>query len=203
MDMIYLGRLGAGELVLKGPRLPAAAARALERAEALVDVARDEADRIRAEAHEKGFASGLAQGQKDLAALLCEAHAKADKHVRDLEPVIVDCIVRGVRALVGDIEPSHIIERAILQVHERLGDAAGLVLRVPPARGDEAQDVVDALAEDHNMLLPIRIVVDSSLVDDDCVVESPLGRAEVRLESQLERLREAVEKALASVELKA
>jgi type III secretion protein L len=201
VDMIYLSRLGDGELFLNGPRVPAAAARTLARTDALLEAATEEAAQIRTAAHEEGYAAGFAQGQGELADVLCKAHAKTERAVRELEPVIADCVVHAVRVLIGEVEQSRLMERAVLHVRERLQEASGLVLRVPPSRAAAAQAAVARLASDHALLLPVRVAVDALLHDDDCVIESSLGRAECGLEHQLSRLRESVAQALAGVEL--
>lgn len=198
--MIYLDRLGEGELLSDSARVPAATARKLHKTKAILEVVREEAERIRREAHVQGFAAGLAQGQNQIAEILSAAHANANRHVRGLEPVLVDCVVHAVRMLIGEAGPERLIERAAMHVRDRLCDADGLVLRVSATRAGVAQEAADRLVREQDLMLPVRVVTDPLLQEDECVIESSLGRAEVRLEDQLARLREVVAKALAGVE---
>ncbi len=209
MSMIYLGRLGEGELFSDGPRVSAAAAQWIGDAQALVEAARDEAreivaaayteaEMIRRHAQEQGQAQGLAQGQQEMSARLLEIAVNADRYVHDLEPVLVDAVTFAVGKLVGDVGFAPLIERAVLCVRERIGNADGLTLRVPPPLVATAQEATRALIERHGLLLPLRVEADPGLAHEQCVVESSLGRAQLRLDEQLERLRQAVSDAFGS-----
>lgn len=200
MPAIYLGRLGGGEMVLTSARVPAESARALDQAKTILDAAYEEAEYIRNAAREQGFSAGIAAGQAEIAALLSNAQVNANRYARDLEPVLADCVARAVRMLVGEVEPDRLIERAVLRVRERLADTDGMVLRVPPAQTEIAQAAACRLTREQGLVLPIRVVADAALRDDACVIESSLGRAEVRLEDQLARMHDLVQKTLAGVE---
>jgi len=214
MAMIYLGPLGSGELVAKGARLTGAEAQWIVEAQALIDAARKEAQAIVQAAHERaknifrdahqaGLSEGIAQGQQQMSALLSEAHARANRHVRDLEPVFADAVVHAVSKLVGEAGPTRFIERAVLHVRDRLGETDGMVLRVQPQLAHIALEAVVALTSKYGMALPLRVEQDSTLKDFHCVVESSLGRAEVRLDEQLNRLRQVFGEAFAGTEHRA
>lgn len=198
MAMIYLGRINEAELAIKGSRLPASGARALDEAEHILQLAREEAEQIRRQAYEHGYAEGHAKGQDEVAAVLAGAHRQITQHLQDLEPALVDCIVHSARTLVGEQEPRGLVEQAVLQVREYLADSSGLAVRVAPASVGAAHQAVDNLVQNHGINFPLRIVADPGVDEGDCVVESALGRAELRQDQVFARLRAAVEKALAS-----
>ena len=201
MSIIYLERLGGGELALSGARIDAGTARTLNRAREILNVAREEAEQIRRDAHHEGFSAGFNCGHAELASLLADAHVKAGRQMRDLQPVLVNCVVNAVRLLVSETEYSSLLERAAIHVKERLGDASGMVLRVSTAGAEAARQAAERLMQKEGLSFPIRVVTDSSFQEDYCVVESSLGRAEVRLDDQLARLRAMVEMELSRVDL--
>lgn len=201
MSIIYLERLGGGELAVSGGRIDAGAARTLDRARDILRAARAEAEQIRRDARDEGFRAGFDHGHAEMASLLADAHVKAGRQMRDLKPVLVNCVVDAVRLMVSETEHSHFLERAAMHVKQRLGDASGMVLRVSAAGTEAARQAAERLVQKEGLALPVRVVTDTALPDDCCVLESALGRAEVRLDDQLARLHATVEAALSRVEL--
>lgn len=201
MSIIYLERMGGGELALNGGRIDAGTARVLDRARDILRVAREEAEQIRRDAHDAGFRAGFDHGHAEMASLLAEAHVKAGRQMRELQPVLVNCVVDAVRLLVSEAEYSQVLERAAMHVKERLGDASGMVLRVSGAGAEAARQAAERLVQREGLALPVRVVTDTSLQENCCVLESSLGRAEVCLEDQLARLRAMVEMELSRIDL--
>lgn len=198
MGMIYLGRLNETDLAAKGALLPSSQVKALEEAERILQVAREEAELVKRQAYDEGIAEGIAKGQEEIATMLADVQLQFTQHLKDLEPVLVDCIIQSVRSLLGELESHRLIERAVLQVRDYLADVSGLVVRVAPETVSDAEQAISNLVNHHGIDFPMRIVADQCLGSDDCVLESPLGRAEVKSESVFARIRDAIEKALAN-----
>lgn len=200
MSFFYLGPLGKAEIVSNGARVPAGLAHGMAAAQAVVAAANGEADGIRREARAQGYADGLAQGQAALAQVIAEAHMRAGRHAFEMQPLLADCAVQAVRMLMEEADPALLIRRAVERVRERLGDSDGLTLKVAPSRLEGGQHAAGALMQRYGATLPVRVVADPALGMYDWIIESPLGRAEVRGDAQLAQLRQLISGALASVE---
>jgi flagellar biosynthesis/type III secretory pathway protein FliH len=206
MSLIFLQRLGAAELLSSGPVIQAASAvwiseasaliaAANSEAQTLVELAHAQADAIRERARLEGTAEGLQHGQAQIATQLATITASGSRYVRDLEPVLIDAVVFAVGKLIGEAGRSAVVARAALHVRERLGEAHSLTLRVSPALCDSARQAINDLMMRHGVLEPMRIEVDPTLVEDQCLIESSVGQAKLQFDEQLERLRQAFHEA--------
>jgi flagellar biosynthesis/type III secretory pathway protein FliH len=156
----------------------------------LVLDARGEADRVRAETRAAGQAHALVEA----AAILATARAQAARLVADAQPAALALAARMAARIVGravDLDPAVMVEiagEALAACRPR-----GLVkLRAHPAD-------VAALDRAHAALLArlegaaaLELVPDPSVGRYGCVVETPLGRVDARLEAQIAALERAV-----------
>jgi type III secretion protein L len=200
VSLIYLGQLHQAEILSKGVRVPASLAHAIEGAPAVLAAANSEADQIRREAEQRGYEDGLARGQAELANLLMDAHMKAGRYAAEMQPLLVDCAVRAVRMLMDDADPAVLIAQSVERVRERLADEDGLVLAVAPLRLEGGMAAAENLMRKYGSTLPIRVIANASLGINDWIIESPLGRAEVRRDHQLEQLRALIMNAFRSID---
>lgn len=199
MSLLYLGPLHRAEILSKGARVPGALAHAMEGTPAILAAANAEADVIRRTAEKQGYADGLAKGQAELANLLVDAHMKAGAVAYDMQPLLADCAVQAVRMLLDEADPAALMERAVERVRERLADQDGLVLIVAPVRLEGGMHAADMLMKKYGSALPVRVIANAALGANDWIIESSLGRAEVRRDAQLNQLRDLLSRAFNSV----
>lgn len=198
--MYFLGKLGKADILSGSARVPAQLAHAMIGAEAVVNSARFEADDVRRAAHDAGYKEGKEQAQAEIAELLLNAHKKAARHVTEMQPILVDCVLHVMRSMLDDADPEALILRSVERVRDRLGETEGLLLRVPPRVVTHAEDAARRLMEKYGAAPPIRVAADYELDWYDWIIESPLGRAEVRRDWQLEQLAALLRKAIAETE---
>ena len=187
---------GAGRLV------PAATLTARDDAAALVAAARAEAAAIRAqavaardEAVREGHEQGRARAAAEIASLLVEARAQAERLREASTPTAIALAVKMAEQIVG---------RAVTLAPEVMADIAGAALAACRPRGDwvrvrvhpdDAAAVTarrDALAARAPRGAALEIVADEAVGRAGCVIETAVCRVDARLETQLAALERAL-----------
>lgn len=168
-------------------------------------------EEARKQGHQEGFAAGEAEGrekaQKDMEAQIQAANQKAEKTLRDAKAATVDYlaqaeddVTRIALAVVEKILPQHFIDvpQVILplvqKALQKVKDQKEIAIHVAPAvydlvlmaRDELRSQLVGAGAD-------LSIVSDESLVPGDCVIETPNGSVDARLQTQIELIRQAIQ----------
>jgi flagellar biosynthesis/type III secretory pathway protein FliH len=177
-----------------------AAARA--EAEALVAAARAEATAISgrvdaavAEARRAGHDAGRAEGLAQTMATLAAARTEAARQLESAAPDAITLAVKMAEKIVG---------RAVTLAPEVIADIAGAALEACRPRGGAVrlrlhpEDLPAAearratLAAQAPAASAIELVADPDVGRFGCVIETPLGRVDARLETQLRALERAL-----------
>jgi flagellar biosynthesis/type III secretory pathway protein FliH len=157
---------------------------------ALVLDARGEADGLRAEARAAAKAHALVEA----AAVLAAAHAEAARLAAGAQPVALALAARMAARIVGravELEPAVMAEIAA----EALASCRprGVVkLRAHPSDLAALEAAHAALLARLEGAAALELVPDATVGRYGCVVETPLGRVDARLEAQIAALERAV-----------
>jgi flagellar biosynthesis/type III secretory pathway protein FliH len=189
-----MGRLqkGLGRLV-PAAVLTAEAEAAQVRARAEQDAAalRAEAQGARDQAERAGFEVGKQEGMAQVSALLLAARARADRDLVSAKDAAVVLARRMAERIVGravELSPElmgEIVAEALAASRARLGL---VVLRVHPedlaaVERERPQWLARAAAG-----VDVRVVADPAIGRQGCVVETPVGRLDARLHTQLDAM---------------
>jgi flagellar biosynthesis/type III secretory pathway protein FliH len=184
---------GAGRLVA------AAVVTAKEEAARLLREVQEERAAVRAEAETRGFAAGLAAGREAAAAemtatvVAAQAYAEALR-ARTAEPAAL-LARRMAEKVVGralTLEPAlmgDIVAQALAASRARAG---AVVLRVHPEDLAAVERERPRWAERLGAAVALRVVSDPAVGRSGCVVETPVGRVDARLDVQLDALERAL-----------
>ncbi len=170
------------------------------------------------EGHDEGYAQGMKEGQEageqkvrdEMAETIRQGNAKAEKTLSDAEAAKRDYveqaeqdIVHICMAVIEKVLPQHFIDvpqvmlpvvrEAILKVK----DQQRIIVHVAPDYYDMilmARDELRGLLEGSTSTLEVKS--DDSLHPGDCVIETPNGSVDARLATQLELIKQAVEKVM-------
>ena len=170
----------------------------------------EECEAARARGHEEGFAAGHAAGEaavrEEMAELVRQTNAQAEKTLRDAHDAIRDYVVNAEQDIVSiamtaveRVLPQHFIDvpQMVLPIVRdailRVKDQKEVVVHVPPDSYDfvlMARDELRGLltAGDTNL----TITSDEAMKPGDCLVETPNGSVDARLQTQIEQLKKAV-----------
>ena len=189
-------------------------AEAEEERDRLLSEAQKQIENDRAEAraagHAEGFAAGHAEGEaavrEEMAELIRTTNAQAEKTLRDAHDAMRDYLMQAEEDIVSiamtaveRILPQHFIDvpQMVLPIVRdailRVKDQKEVVVHVPPDSYDfvlMARDELRGLltAGDTNL----TITSDEAMKPGDCLVETPNGSVDARLQTQIEQLKKAV-----------
>jgi len=175
----------------------------LAQAEAEAQGIRDKLEAIRLEAVEVGHAEGRRQGRDEgyaeVLSLLTEARTRVLSDHRKNREAGVAIGRKMAEKILGraiTIEPAivgELVEQAIVASRPRGG---AIVVHAHPADVDELKRAREAWLSTLASITEIRVVPDDGLERGDCVVDTPVGRLDGRLSTQLEAMESAMRKAL-------
>ena len=186
--------------------------------EGMLNDAKQEAERLRAEAreagHAEGFEAGHAEGFKkgdkdahdELKQIIDDANQKAQKTIKDAKRATAeyffraeDDIAKILMMAIEKILPQHFIDvpKDILPVVREsikyVRDQKEIKVHVEPNSYDlvlTARGELQSLLTDGTAIL--EIISDDALKPGDCVVETPNGGVDARLSSQMDALTNSV-----------
>jgi type III secretion protein L len=179
---------------------------ALLDAGSLLATAQTERQRILDEAQQgyerrlrEGHAEGVEQGRREYAQQACGAALDAARTLDGLRDTIAGIVVKAVRAIVDESDPRTLYETALRRIDALVRDEAFLVVRVAPACRDAVAAALQqawpqrmGTGAGAGAASPVRIVTDSRLSEEQCIVETPSGTLDVGLDAQIDALRAAI-----------
>ena len=175
--------------------------------EQLLSEAKEQIEKEREEArqagHDEGFAAGREAGEaavrEEMEDFIRQTNAKAEKTLRDAHDAMRDYLMQAEDVIVSIAMTA--VERVLPQMVlpivrdaiERVKDQKEIVVHVPPDSYDfvlMARDELRGIVTAGDSSL--SITSDESLKPGDCLVETPNGSVDARLQTQIEQLKKAV-----------
>ncbi|VWC48502.1 type III secretion system protein HrpB [Burkholderia lata] len=185
--------------------------------DAVLHAARDEAERIGADAraqagalveaarreHDGAYARGYDAGR---AQAIADWHAKAadafeqERRVRDkMRERLADLVAAAVQQMVRAEDARGLFARAAETVERVVSGASYLTVRVCDADYDTAREQFGLLADAwrrQGRNVPVEVVVEPRVARGTCVCESDFGTVDASLDTQLNAIRAALGRAL-------
>ncbi len=179
-----------------------------EKANGIIEEAKKKASLIESEAYEKGFAQGekdgLEMGTKKLEKILDRIHGtlqdmlayrqefikRYENEMLHLICAIAGKVVRGAVKL-----DNQVVRETILEAFSLAADRSEVTVRVNPEDVEYVKEVRPEFFDRINELKSITIESDPSITRGGCFMETAFGKVDARLETQLEKITKAVERA--------
>lgn len=176
---------------------------ARQEALALLEQAREEAEAILAtaqaqvdEARQAGYDEGLRQAALDWHDRQATEAIDKNKAVQAMHAKLATIVTSAVERIVQAEERGALYQRALKNVQALTRGASSLTLRVGPDDFDQARDSIATLADLQATGLSVEVKVDAALRPGSCIFESDLGVLDASLQTQLDGLRQAMERAV-------
>ena len=182
------------------------AAEELHEAASLLEVAEQQAARIREEAEvafdiqkARGHAEGRREAEEQAAArLIDETHLLAGR-LQALETDVVNIVIDCVRQILHEYDDRDLAQSLVHNALQRMRSEKTVQLRVPPSRVKDIRASTDQLLREFAEIELIDVVADDRLELHRLVVESPTGRIDLDLEQGVERLRSIFQNAASGI----
>jgi len=160
-------------------------AQALDEAQAQAQAQVRQADAVLEGARQSGLQQGRAQAREELLASVTELRATLAAWVRQTEPRLADIALRCVQEIVRSTDKSILVQDSVHRALAEMSAAQDIRIQVHADQVDELRAQLAELMERHALRGVVRVEAAMALKPGDCIVESPLGVVDLRVESQL------------------
>jgi flagellar assembly protein FliH len=185
-----------------------------EKAGRIIEESKKKASLIESEAYEKGFAQGekdgLEMGAKKVEKILDRIHStledmvvhrqdfikRYEKEILHLICTIAEKVVRGTVKV-----DNQIVLKTILEAFNLAADRAEVTVRVNPEEVEYVKETRPEFFDRISELKSITIESDPSITSGGCFMETAFGNVDAHLETQLEQITRAVERAFEEEEV--
>jgi type III secretion protein L len=185
--------------------MPASDVAAWMQAGEMLEHARQESDRIHAEAIEafeaerrKGFEQGIAEAKQEMAERMVESSMKTVEYLGSIEERMVVLVMQAVRRIIAEYDASDRVLAVVKSGLSVMRNQKQLTLRLPPDRIDVVRHRATELLEQFPGVGVIDFAPDSRLKGDSAILESEIGVVESNIESQLSALEAGFRKVFGS-----
>jgi type III secretion protein L len=188
------GRVVPAEILDARAQADSIRAAAARQAEVLLKDAQAQVEALHAEARQAGEAAGRAEAEAELITLLVETRAEVERLRRAAIPAARTLAVRMAERIVGrtvELDPSTLADIAASALAAARVRDGVVLLRVHPADRAALETARPALAARLAAAVELRLVSDPAVNRHGCIVETPTGRLDARLETQLVALERA------------
>ncbi len=168
---------------------------------ALLAVARERAEAIRAEAEDayearkrEGYEDGVMEGRMEQAEKMMETAMQAVEYIENIEETLVKVVSSAVRKIIGELDDRERIVRVVRAALVSVRSQQKVLIRICPA--DETavrRELAAMIASAPGGVSFLDVSADPRMKPGDCILESELGVVDAGLETQLK----AIENALA------
>lgn len=178
---------------------------AKQEAEKIVQTGKENLRQIEEEGFNQGFGSGYAEGQKkaeeDYRSKLEEArnivelaHEERKNILINSENEIVELAMAIARKIIGNeilSNPDFVVEVAKRAI-QKAADREDITIRVSPENLDSALGAKDNIFQSVNGIRNLKIVSDPTIEPGGCVVDTPNGTVDARIERQLSEIEQSL-----------
>lgn len=181
----------------------------------LLQAAQQEIEQLKTEAresgqkegHEEGYEKGMEEARAEMKEVILDANKRAehtlqtareaaDYYMQHAEEDVAKIVMRVVEKVIPQhfIDVPQVILPAVRQAILKVRDQKEVNVHVPP----DSYDIVLMARDEFRTILTdgtavLEITSDESLKPGDCVIETPNGGVDARLQTQIELIRQAVQ----------
>jgi type III secretion protein L len=137
----------------------------------------------------QAVADGLQQGRADARDEVVQAVAGMRGHLRhwvqETEPRLVDLVARCVREVVTETDSMRLVRGSVGRALSEMVTAPDVRIQVHESHVPALREQMAQLIQEYDLRGVLRVEASAALKPGDCVVESPLGVIDLRVDSQL------------------
>lgn len=166
-------------------------------ARAVIESAQVQAAALRAEAQQafaaeqaRGYAEGQARAADELAEQLMEASDRILDYLASIEQDMTELVSQATAKVLGRLPPEEVVLAVVRESLRQARDQKRVTLRVAPGQVETVRDHLAQIAAERAGMNTLEVVGDDRVGAGGCLIETPMGLVDARLETQLRNLRE-------------
>lgn len=179
---------------------------ALLDAQAVVDAARREAQRIAQEAtrqagelRRQGYEEGLKEAKGAYADKLLAVAIGSQAQLQGLREAMTGLVSKAVRQFILEVDPGELFEAALLRVDTLIRNEPFVNVRVAPEQEATLRRVLVQLSAEAAWVSNVAVQADPTLPEGACILQTSSGTLEIGVDAQIQAFQRAIERSVSQV----
>jgi type III secretion protein L len=110
-----------------------------------------------------------------------------------VEPNLIELVTRCVKEIIERTDRSALIQESVDRGLAELSSANEIKIKIAPSQAETIRPLLASIADRHGLRATVRLEPDAMLKEGDCIVESPMGVVDLRIDTQLRLIKNALE----------
>lgn len=171
----------------------AQAARIVDAANANLQQAQADGEALREQKRIEGQQQGREEARAEVAETISKLNASMQAWIAEVEPTLIQLVTRCVREVVETTDRTAVIKESVDRGLAELSSANEIKIKIAPSQAETIRPMLAEIADRHGLRATVRLEPDAMLKEGDCVVESPMGVVDLRIDTQLRLIKNALE----------
>ena len=171
----------------------AQAARIVQAANAELQKAQADGEVLREQKRVEGQQQGRQEARAEVTETISQLNASMQAWIAEVEPTLIQLVARCVKQVVEATDRTALIAEAVDRGLAELSGANEIKIKLAPSQVDSVRPLLADISERHGLRATVRLEPDAMLKDGDCIVESPMGVVDLRIDTQLRLIKNALE----------
>jgi type III secretion protein L len=171
----------------------AQAARIVEAANAKLQQAQADGETLREQKRIEGQQQGREEARAEVAETISKLNASMQAWIAEVEPTLIQLVTRCVKEVVETTDRSAVIQESVDRGLAELSSANEIKIKIAPSQAETIRPLLAEIADRHGLRATVRLEPDAMLKEGDCIVESPMGVVDLRIDTQLRLIKNALE----------
>ena len=165
----------------------------IDAAQAQLVQAQSEGESLREQKRIEGLELGRSQARAEVTECVSQLNASMQGWIAEVEPTLIQLVSRCVRQVVEATDRSAVIREAVDRGLAELASANEIKIKLAPSQVEIVRPLIAEISERHGLRAIVRLEPDVMLKEGDCIVESPMGLVDLRVDTQLRLIKNALE----------
>jgi type III secretion protein L len=165
----------------------------IDAAQAQLVEAQSEGESLREQKRIEGLELGRSQARAEVTECVSQLNASMQGWIAEVEPTLIQLVSRCVRQVVEATDRSAVIQEAVDRGLAELASANEIKIKLAPSQVEIVRPLIAEISERHGLRAIVRLEPDVMLKEGDCIVESPMGLVDLRVDTQLRLIKNALE----------
>jgi len=169
------------------------AQRIIDAAQVQLEQARADGEVLREQKRLEGQQQGRQEARAEVAECLTQLNGSMQTWIAAVEPNLIELVTRCVKEIIERTDRSALIQESVDRGLAELSSANEIKIKIAPSQAETIRPLLTSIADRHGLRATVRLEPDAMLKEGDCIVESPMGVVDLRIDTQLRLIKNALE----------
>jgi type III secretion protein L len=155
--------------------------------------AQADGETLREQKRIEGQQQGREEARAEVAETISKLNASMQAWIAEVEPTLIQLVTRCVKEVVETTDRTAVIKESVDRGLAELSSANEIKIKIAPSQAETIRPMLAEISERHGLRATVRLEPDAMLKEGDCIVESPMGVVDLRIDTQLRLIKNALE----------